>query len=247
MEPFYGNVTQCFKCLKFGHISKQCRSTANLCIICAKTKDENHVCTSNDRFCVHCKSNEHSSNYRKCPSFQTQRGIRKIMVDNNPTFKDAKRVSCNSFAGIITSNRFSELSESRLNLNFPPLPENSAPCRQSAIQKKPSKPFLSQPSTSRVGPSSMSNKKRKLQSQSPSSIMFPFTFGPSVPLPPTPKNPLTDFETEKKHLSESIAQYIYDLISKICKSDDIHNCSFDVFKNGMSLLISKTFNLHNGS
>lgn len=44
VEPYVQRVTQCFKCLRFGHVVKQCNSTSNLCINCSKEKYSEHQC-----------------------------------------------------------------------------------------------------------------------------------------------------------------------------------------------------------
>lgn len=50
VEPFVGRVVQCFKCLRFGHVSKQCKSTKTLCIKCSKEKTDEHFCENNSYF-----------------------------------------------------------------------------------------------------------------------------------------------------------------------------------------------------
>ena len=75
VEPFYGRVTQCFNCLKYGHVSRQCRASNSLCINCGKVKSEDHACLESDAYCIHCKVKGHKSNSRNCTYYEEQKKI----------------------------------------------------------------------------------------------------------------------------------------------------------------------------
>ena len=65
------HVIQCYKCLEFNHLSKNCKSRVDSCMKCAG----NHKmaeCTSSAPCCKNCKSDENSShmaNSRECPKY----------------------------------------------------------------------------------------------------------------------------------------------------------------------------------
>lgn len=127
VEPYVQRVIQCFKCLRFGHVSNQCRSDKPLCISCSKPLDENHKCEKNDIFCLFCKNNDHKTVSKDCPHFQKQSKIKKLMSTSNTTFSEAKKSIESSYSGIFTaSNKFELLNNLEFNdRNFPRLPNSS--------------------------------------------------------------------------------------------------------------------------
>nr|CAI5820052.1 unnamed protein product [Callosobruchus analis] len=48
------NVVRCFKCAKYGHISKDCRSENAVCHKCSENHETKH-CVSNNKCCPNCK------------------------------------------------------------------------------------------------------------------------------------------------------------------------------------------------
>lgn len=122
IEPYIHPVVQCYNCLRFGHTSRLCKGNAR-CKKCAKSHDENETCDKDSLFCIHCKSEEHASLSKKCPIYSEQYNIKKIMANENTSFKEAEALVKNpSYAKIVTNNPFSVLNN--LN-NFPELPETS--------------------------------------------------------------------------------------------------------------------------
>ena len=65
IEEFKHRPQQCFKCQKFGHVAKYCRSEENVCSKCGQVGHEKLQC-DNDVFCYHC-SGLHMSSSRECP------------------------------------------------------------------------------------------------------------------------------------------------------------------------------------
>ena len=64
-------LTSCYKCQKFGHIAKQCRSTKTICAKCGKDDHETDnnnrlICTAETKCCINCNQ-AHSSAYAGCP------------------------------------------------------------------------------------------------------------------------------------------------------------------------------------
>lgn len=250
VERFYGRAAQCFKCLKFGHISKQCRAKDSLCISCGQTVIENtvHICETADVFCIHCQvRNSHKSVSPKCPYFKKQQKIRTIMVDNNITFTEAEKLCENSFATVTTSNRFNTLENlNDYNTNFPPLNNKLTKCSLSQPNYSQRRPplannlSLSQPSTST---STNINKKRKVNILNSPEPMFPFTFGPSTPLAPNTLSNQDILEKEKNNLINSISGYVISLLEKIKTIEDIKNIKLDSLKKEMvELIVTSTYN-----
>lgn len=244
VERFYGRPTQCYKCLRFGHISKQCRSKVKLCISCGEEIDENiqHVCTA-ENFCVHCQvRNSHKSTSNICPYFKKQQKIRSIMIDNSLTFKEAEKIHENLFTTVATGNRFDALENNQdMDFHFPPLPKqpnlNKFSFSQPSARVNPSPKISissSQPSTSNKN---SLYKKRKTNPTSSPDIMFPFTFGPPNPLPPNQLKDHELLEKEKNQLINSLSGYVIRLLENIKTMEDIKNLKLDILKKEMVDLV----------
>lgn len=120
VEPYIYPVVQCFKCLRYGHTSKQCKSSDNKCRKCSKTHTNNETCESELPFCIYCKTNDHSSVTKLCPMYTKQYNIKKLMALENTSFKEAETLVNNpSYSKIVSNNRFAILNDIN---NFPPLP-----------------------------------------------------------------------------------------------------------------------------
>ena len=245
VEAFYGKVTQCYKCLNFGHISKQCRSAKNLCVSCGKSKDEEveHTCTALNIFCIHCKVGTHRSNAKNCPHFVKQKDIKKIMVDSKITFKEAENQYNKSYAGVTVSNRFSIFDSNNYNSNFPSL-ENQR--RQTLSQQNPQlrlrnrqSSFLSQPTASTSTNQINEQNKKKRKTLSPvDNAMFPFVFGPSSPLPPYINTENNTLMGKQEQIINSFAEFVVQLVSKISSLEDIKNLQIDKIKKDLSDILN---------
>lgn len=82
-------VTQCYKCLRFGHTNNNCRGREK-CFNCGgeekHTKDNtSYSCKTQ---CYYCKE-DHKSNSKKCPEYTRQKNIKELMAYENVTFYDA--------------------------------------------------------------------------------------------------------------------------------------------------------------
>ena len=70
------HLTQCYRCQKFGHTSKQCQRSSDdlVCRYCTEnheSKDGPLKGQLESYKCANCKSN-HASTYTKCPVLQSQ-------------------------------------------------------------------------------------------------------------------------------------------------------------------------------
>lgn len=94
-------VSQCLRCLRYGHIGKYCKN-AQKCSICG----ENHhykecTKTSKDAVCIHCKGN-HISISSECPK-------KKDEIEKNNAKYNKKR----SYADVFNEKNFPDLSKTK--------------------------------------------------------------------------------------------------------------------------------------
>lgn len=245
VELFFGRVTQCYNCLKYGHISKQCRTNNPLCLNCGKPKAENHECFEKDIYCIYCKTNDHRSNFKKCPFFEKQKKIKKIMIEHNSTFNEAREYCENSVANFANLNRFNILPDpSNYESNFPSLPpkkstsfNNIKPAPQKTTHHK-TYVSLSQPSTSKVN-NPNPNKKRKITPSSPITPMFPFRFGGSTSIPPNTPT----YHLEQNKILENLSNFVIETLKKIKSLDDIKKFDFDAIRHDINMVLEGTCNV----
>ncbi|KAG5865149.1 hypothetical protein JTB14_002733 [Gonioctena quinquepunctata] len=240
IEPYVSKVVQCYKCLRYGHVSKQCRSKNTLCQNCAQQKDENHVCDHDKRHCLYCETSDHNTTSNKCPHFLKQKSIKKYMAHTNSTFTDAKNIVENSYANVITSKRFNLIQDvSNYDNQFPSLPSTSGNLRNSNTIG------ISRPSGSRHGAVHtvpQPSKKRKIRTPPPQSPaippMFPFQFGSSQP--PT-QNPEPNLSKDK--VVSGITNLILLMLQGIHNLEDIKNCNDSAIKNEIIKVLNEAHNL----
>lgn len=87
---FYPNPLRCYQCQKFGHGSKNCRSST-ACGFCAESHNT-ELCPRNcEPKCFNCKDS-HPAYSRNCIHFLRETEIIKIKVDQKTTFENARRL-----------------------------------------------------------------------------------------------------------------------------------------------------------
>lgn len=85
VERYTFPVSQCSNCWKYGHLARFCPTKRIICPKCA----QNHPnCTTINYVCVNCKG-KHMALNKVCPVFIKEKEIRKIMCDENCTYKTA--------------------------------------------------------------------------------------------------------------------------------------------------------------
>lgn len=124
VQPYIFSVTQCFKCLRYGHTKKNCKSKTSNCQNCGEVHDlSNGKCEKMKR-CVNCKE-QHISVNNECTEFIRQKAIKNIMSLQNLTFGEANE----KYPKI--QNRFSLLESID---DFPSLPGSQQKDQQTKIQ-----------------------------------------------------------------------------------------------------------------
>ncbi|XP_022825059.1 uncharacterized protein LOC111355417 [Spodoptera litura] len=85
VEAYVFPVTQCSGCWQFGHIVKYCPSKT---ILCPKCGGKHENCETKDFKCLNCKGN-HFVLDKTCPAFVKEKTIRKIMSEEQITYRRA--------------------------------------------------------------------------------------------------------------------------------------------------------------
>lgn len=165
-------VVQCFNCLRYGHMSKQCKSKQR----CSRCQDSHAPkdCSASVPICLYCKG-EHSSIYRQCPEFTKQKNIKKIMTLNNISFKEATKAHNDSFSTVASKN----LPIMDRDKEFPTLSYKPRPPTISHINQKKHTNF-----TKIVQP-----KSNTLIQNTQKNVNLPSTQNVSLPIKPIGPNP----------------------------------------------------------
>lgn len=107
VEPYIQRVVQCLKCLRYGHISNQCKGTER----CKRCGEPHSNCSQDEiLFCVLCKGAHEATDRRVCPEFAKQKTVKNIMGTQNISYKEAVKKYVSSYANIVQSNN--------VNLNY---------------------------------------------------------------------------------------------------------------------------------
>lgn len=93
-RTFYPNPMQCYRCFQFGHTTKHCKRTSQLCRNCGQenhgTEGNEQTCRANAQ-CINCNS-EHAATSRDCPIWIKENLITRIRVDQGISHKEAKAI-----------------------------------------------------------------------------------------------------------------------------------------------------------
>lgn len=222
VEPYIANVVQCYNCLRFGHVSDQCKSKGKTCRNCATIHEGE--CEIEKISCLHCKSSLHNSLDKKCPSYTKQREIKKIMAIKNLSFRDAKKiVDSPTVAQIMsTNNNFSVLQNLNDEIEFPSLPLRKNRSISIDFQnREPVSPVAKKRKTQITQEKHFSTPRREYNTQSL----------PLNPLLANPYRPSTSKE-QPNDIIEQIIEHISDVVYRYKNK----------FSNNEIEILQKTFN-----
>ena len=80
------NPMRCFHCHRFGHTSKNCKSTKR----CGNCGDDHHGDCDRPSHCVNCDG-DHAAYDRDCPQWKMEKEIQTIKAKNNISYSEAKK------------------------------------------------------------------------------------------------------------------------------------------------------------
>ena len=83
VDRYVPNPRRCFKCQKFGHSSRTCRSKEDVCLICASTDHSYKDCNKQDSpHCCNC-SGPHKASDQECPKYLVEKATLKLQAEKN--------------------------------------------------------------------------------------------------------------------------------------------------------------------
>lgn len=91
VEVYLFPLKFCYKCLRYGHKTKACKSQQVRCYNCSLGEHEGADCRSLDVRCFHCKE-PHKAFDKTCKERSRQDNIRKAMAYNKLSFDEAVRM-----------------------------------------------------------------------------------------------------------------------------------------------------------
>ena len=86
---FIPSPLRCFKCQRFGHSAKICKSATTVCHKCGETEHEGEC--RNGPKCVNC-TEDHPTSSKECPIFKKEAAIQKVRAEKGVSFPEAKRL-----------------------------------------------------------------------------------------------------------------------------------------------------------
>ena len=95
VRKYYPNPRQCYKCQKFNHSSKTCRSPVEICNRCGEAGHSGHSC-ENPLNCANCDE-PHKSNDKNCFLFKLEKEIIALQTNEKMGYRDAKKKILKTF------------------------------------------------------------------------------------------------------------------------------------------------------
>ena len=89
VRKYFPNPRQCFKCQRYNHSSKACRSPADVCSKCGESGHSGRAC-QNPLNCANC-GEPHPSNDKKCFFFKLEKEIIAIQTNEKLGYREAKK------------------------------------------------------------------------------------------------------------------------------------------------------------
>lgn len=103
VEPYIQRVVQCLRCLRYGHLSVQCKGKER-CDKCGMEHSNLNCIERSETYCVICQGNHKATDYKQCPEYKKQKIIKEIMGVENISYKEAINKYTDSYSNIVQTN-----------------------------------------------------------------------------------------------------------------------------------------------
>ena len=116
VRPYIPNPQRCFRCQRYGHVNRTCKSRHEVCPNCGSTDHVNsqeNPCTASSK-CVNCQG-DHPAYSRGCPKWKIEKKVQEIKVTQAVTFPEARRIA----EGLVGQPTYANVSKISLQQSQP--------------------------------------------------------------------------------------------------------------------------------
>ena len=86
VTAFVPSPMRCFKCHRFGHTSKLCKSETEMCVRCGQPSHDGGCATK----CINC-TGSHTANSKECPKLKVEQDIQRVRTVERCSFPEARK------------------------------------------------------------------------------------------------------------------------------------------------------------
>ncbi|CAG9829823.1 unnamed protein product [Diabrotica balteata] len=141
VEIYVPRVIQCRQCMRYGHVSAQCRGNVR----CGKCGNEHETnsCNSQLTSCILCRGSHEATDRKNCEEFHRQKQIKTYMATENLSYSEANKKYDHSYATVTKnvnkSTHYSVPVKRRRNLEgYPNYPRSGYSFEHKEILSSPS-------------------------------------------------------------------------------------------------------------
>lgn len=110
VEPYEQNVLLCYNCFRYGHLHKQCKGNIR-CLNCQKQHNINECENPKIPKCFYCDGEHFTNEIKKCPEFNRQKSVKKLMTDQNMSYSEAiKQTPKVAYATVVSNGQISNVT-----------------------------------------------------------------------------------------------------------------------------------------
>ena len=93
VREYIPEVTQCFKCHKFGHVGKHCHNTLDTCVFCSVKghRPRDRKCQTRRPRCSNCRG-PHPASYRGCIAYKSEKEALRMKHQTRINIHDARKI-----------------------------------------------------------------------------------------------------------------------------------------------------------
>ncbi|XP_055584978.1 uncharacterized protein LOC129737843 [Uranotaenia lowii] len=114
VQPYIRKPIICFKCLRYNHLSKNCKALIEKCMSCAVEHSTENSC--NVLKCLYCPNSNHKTTDKVCPRWKKENDLQAKMAKKCMTYQEARQ-----YYEVPTENMFDVL---RTTEDFPTIAES---------------------------------------------------------------------------------------------------------------------------